>query len=271
MVTNFWKRVVFDVETNGYLEETHTVHCMVVKDLDYGTLCVASTRDMTSFIRALRILHEAKIVVGHNIIQFDLPILSRFMSGYLNGRRLWRGRDNSFYERLKELDVKIRDTYVMSRLFDPERLRHSIEDYGRQFGRAKPENEQWDKLTGHMIFRCMEDCEIQAKVYNHLVDKECRSGWDWVPSIELEQDFAHEQMLQEIEGVDIDEDLCYNVISKIDCEVDQIDSRIKPNLPKRIKMHGKPVLLPYKKDGTLKKLVLDWYEEDKENAPTKQG
>lgn len=262
---NYWRKVVFDVETNGFREETHTVHCIVLRDLEHGTLCISSTRNMNGFIRALQILHDARIVIGHNIIQFDLPILSRFMSGYLNGRKLWYGKDDSFYEVLKSRGVHVRDTYVMSRLFDPERKIHSIEAYGGQFGRAKPENEQWDKLTGHMIFRCIEDCEIQAQVYDYLVNKEIKGGWDWLPSIELEQDFAHEQMLQEVEGVDIDVDLCYNVVTDIDCEVDEIDSRIKPNLPKRIKGKGKPVRKPYKKDGTLNKAVSEWFGYDEEN------
>ena len=55
--------------------------------------------------------------------------------------------------------------------------------------------------------------------------------------------------------------MCYNTVIAIDREVDDIDSKIVPRLPRKVKMKGAVVQKPFKVDGTYTKMVTDWFEQ----------
>ena len=66
-------RLAFDVEANGLLDTATAVHCIVVADLngdrvhEYGPTQIAG----------LAHLARANYLTGHNIRNFDLPLLHR--------------------------------------------------------------------------------------------------------------------------------------------------------------------------------------------------
>ena len=64
-------RLVFDVETNGLLGELDTVHCVVTQDLD--TEEVVTYTD--NWRDALPVLLDANELVGHNVVDFDVPAI----------------------------------------------------------------------------------------------------------------------------------------------------------------------------------------------------
>lgn len=70
------KRLIFDIETNGLLNELDRVHCMVVGDEDGNILFDPGGPD-ADFEPALRALEEADEIIGHNIIRFDIPALKK--------------------------------------------------------------------------------------------------------------------------------------------------------------------------------------------------
>ena len=66
------KKLVFDIETNGLLDTMDTIHCLVIKDVE--------TKEIQSFrphqVEAgLKILSQADLLIGHNIIKFDIPAI----------------------------------------------------------------------------------------------------------------------------------------------------------------------------------------------------
>ena len=75
-------RLVFDIETNGFLDVTDRIHCIVAHDLDTNT-----TRSFASDLsldgvdggirEGLDYLAAADALIGHNIIGFDLPALTK--------------------------------------------------------------------------------------------------------------------------------------------------------------------------------------------------
>ena len=64
-------RYIFDIETDGFLHTCTKVHCIVLKDIDSGEIL---TLDNES---AIKKLEEADLIVGHNIIKFDIPVLQK--------------------------------------------------------------------------------------------------------------------------------------------------------------------------------------------------
>jgi len=73
-------RYVFDIETNGFLHLCDKVHCIVLKNIDTGEILTPSNED------AIKLLEEAELIVGHNIIKFDIPVLERLHSATFRGK-----------------------------------------------------------------------------------------------------------------------------------------------------------------------------------------
>ncbi len=104
-------RIVLDIETNL---KHDTIHLVVTKDIDTGEV---HTWKEASQLREY--LKDATLIIGHNVISFDAPILNR----------LWKTKI-----RLKN----VQDTLILSRLLDPSREKgHSLEAWGESLGIQK--------------------------------------------------------------------------------------------------------------------------------------
>lgn len=220
-------RIVFDLEANGFLYYATQVWCICAKDVEthrryqfYGP----------TIQEGLTLLSDYDIIIGHNIHGYDIPLLERLYPG-------WVYKDS-------------RDTYCMSKLFNPERKQgHSLESYGIQFGKHKPVHEDWTQFSPEMLHRCQEDVEINDLLYKYLVDTYC-TGWSWKDSLLLEQEFSRYQAYQELEGVDIDIPLAHRLIEQLDYEVDMLTKELLQRIPKTVSQVGTTVNKPFKKDGT---------------------
>lgn len=233
-------KLIFDTESDDLLYGATVIHCISCKDKDTGKV---QSFPPDSIQEAIGVLSGAKMLIGHNIAQFDIPLIEK-----LYGVNLFK-------------HCTVRDTYCMSKLFYPERTQtvgHSLDSYGKQLGRFKPVHEDWSKFSPEMLYRNVEDVEINYLLYDLLVKHNCMS-WDWVEALELEQLFAYYQGWQEVEGVDIDVDLCHKIVTDIDKEVEELDAILKPTLPKRIKAKGNPIMKPFKKDGSYMSKVVEWW------------
>ena len=72
------KNILFDIETNGLLDELDVVHSLVMLDIDTGEMVsCADHQDYTPIADGLEFLAKAERLVGHNIQAFDLPALTK--------------------------------------------------------------------------------------------------------------------------------------------------------------------------------------------------
>ena len=233
------RKVVFDLESNGFLFGCDKIHCIVANNLIDKELISFFPQNIQEGINYLK---ESSIIIGHSICQFDIPLIEK-----LYGINL--------------MDYcTIRDTLCMSRMFRPNRILHSLESYGIEYGVPKPVHEDWTTYSPEMLNRCTEDVRINTILYDDLVKEFCRD-WDWIQALEIEQKFSYNQSQQELQGVDIDIDLCHKILIDIDKEVNELDSLIKPILPKRIVKKGESIMKPFKKDGTYSMAVTNWLEK----------
>ena len=78
-------RLIFDLEANGLNElvldrkgnphtEADCIHVMVTKDIDTGSVAVYREDHIMDGIRSLC---NADLIIGHNVILYDIPILQR--------------------------------------------------------------------------------------------------------------------------------------------------------------------------------------------------
>ena len=71
---------IFDIETNGLYYETTELHCISIKVDDNPTKVYTSKSIKGSagtLDQGLKLLSKCDVIVGHNIINFDMPIFNK--------------------------------------------------------------------------------------------------------------------------------------------------------------------------------------------------
>jgi len=111
-----WNKVVFDIESDGLLDSITTIHCIGILDIDTQ---VYQSFYQDSLSAGLNILRDAEYVAGHNIIDFDIPAITKLYPEW-------------------EPSGLIVDTCILSRLFDPDITGgHSLNAWGRRLNFPK--------------------------------------------------------------------------------------------------------------------------------------
>ena len=137
--------MIFDLEADGLLDEATKIHVFAYKNgsgIEY-------TYD---YEEIRRVLSEAKLLIGHNIIAYDIPLLEKIL-------------------RIK-IECRVIDTLPLSWYLNHSRVRHGLEGYGEEFGVQKPEISDWENLTPEeYAHRCVEDVRINSRLWNQLKSK----------------------------------------------------------------------------------------------------
>ena len=70
-------KLLFDIETNGLPRQgLDHIHCVVVKDIDTEEVFrFNDTGNSDSIPNAITLLQEADVLIGHNIVGFDIPVI----------------------------------------------------------------------------------------------------------------------------------------------------------------------------------------------------
>ena len=173
--------VIFDLETNGLLNTATRIHCLSIhwlnddrtetfNDEPYADnpkdLPMASNYSITTGIGWLEV---ADVLVGHNIIGFDIPIIKKLYP-WFNPRGT------------------IVDTLLLSRLYHPNLLdidkkrcwkhmplqlygRHSLESYGYRLNEYKgnfAKTTDWKEWSQEMQDYCEQDVVVTNKLCKHF-------------------------------------------------------------------------------------------------------
>ena len=171
---------VFDLETNGLLKDATRIHCLSIyweEDKRVETFnderYSESPKDLpmanNSITTGLGYLEVADILVGHNIIGFDIPIIK------------------SIYPWFSPRGTII-DTLLLSRLYHPNLLdidkkhnwnhmplqlygRHSLEAYGYRLNEYKGnfgKTTDWSEWSQEMQDYCVQDVVVTNKLCKHF-------------------------------------------------------------------------------------------------------
>lgn len=146
-------KLVFDLEADELREGATRIWCIVFKNIETEERFefTYENPDLVSDIAYM--FDHCDMLIGHNIIDYDLPVIERLLGVTYNG--------------------DIFDTLVVSRLLNPDRPDgHSLDAWGLRLGRKKPEHEDWTQFSPEMLHRCKEDVEINHLVYEKLLEEE---------------------------------------------------------------------------------------------------
>lgn len=124
--------LVFDIETNGLLDNVTQFHCGVTIGPS-GETREYRPGDTEAFLKDLS---SADMLVGHNIIGYDIPALKKLFG--------------------VTFECMIWDTLVAGRTYFPDRPQgHSLKSYGPKgdFG----ETSDWKDFSEDMLLYCKQD------------------------------------------------------------------------------------------------------------------
>ena len=143
-------RVVFDIEANGLLDTATHLWCIAAYNMDKDEWLTGTIVEDGSIEKVIEYLsRQYTCLIGHNILGYDIPLLARCYD-------------------FPSPKFKL-DTYVVSRLLNPDRGFHSLKEWAKKLGKVKKvEQEQWDKWDSNMLIRCKEDVRITVKLYRRL-------------------------------------------------------------------------------------------------------
>ena len=161
--------LVFDLESNGLLNDVTKIHCLVIYEQETGqTVVYNDTGNAEPITRGVQRLEDADVIVGHNVIGYDIPCLRKI------------------YPWFSPTSLVI-DTLLLSRLYHTNLLnedlakddnmplqlkgRHSLEAYGYRLNEYKGsfgKNTDWQEWSQEMQDYCVQDVNVTRKLCDHF-------------------------------------------------------------------------------------------------------
>lgn len=219
-------RYIFDIETNGLLDNVTTIHCLVIKDIDTGKVqTFLNPKEPTTFNVAdgLKILQAADLIVGHNVIKFDLPVIEKLYTKFTFDRA--KVLDTLVCTRLIWSDIKEHDAKLLKAGRLPSKLfgSHSLEAWGHRLGNYKGDFAgPWDVCTTEMVQYCEQDTEVTLALYQKIVSKEYSQE-----AIDLEHSLAWLMAKQERNGFHFDEEKAVKLYAKLSQRRGDLERELK--------------------------------------------
>jgi hypothetical protein len=227
------KKLVYDVETDGFYNEATVIHCIVVQDYETGLINVYHDYEgkfkpySGTIEQGVKVLNEADVVIAHNQCGFDIRVLKKL----------------NFTYKPKDGQVVI-DSLALSRMLYPEMKKHSIEAWAKKLKlpQQKVQNSDWIQLTQNMLERCISDVEINLAVINHLWhivdDNESESDTQWLQGLMLEQDVLALHSKQVEHGVLYDSTMAEKLLVVLDGKLLSLKDKIIKGAPPVMKVPG---------------------------------
>lgn len=133
---------ILDIETTL---DHGTIWCVVIRDIDTGKVEWALNPETLK-----KLIGPQDILIGHNLISFDVPILNR----------LWKMRIPL---------TNCIDTLILSRLWKPDLENgHSLAAWGQRLGNPKSEFNKFDVYSLEMLEYCIQDTKVTLDVWEYL-------------------------------------------------------------------------------------------------------
>lgn len=237
---------VFDCEGNGLVPTKFYV--LSYEDGD-NVVSLTTHDEMRDW------LLSQSVLIGHNIIGWDIPNLERVLN--------------------IKITAKFIDTLYLSWYLYPERQLHGLEWWGQDLGVEKPEIKDWHNLTlEEYVHRCEEDVKINLRLWtkqksylSRLYETDDPDNLPIISYLMFKADCAREQ---ERSKWRLDIPFCKAALEKLEAEQQPKIDALAAVMPSVKKLQKKePPAKPYKKDGTLSVEGAKWQKYLREQGLTK--
>ena len=184
--------MIFDCEGNSLTPTKF--HVLSYEDEDNNIKSLTSYDDMREW------LLSQKVLIGHRIIQWDIPNLERVLK--------------------IKIKAKLIDTLALSWYLSPEKKQHGLEMWGEYFHIPKPPVIDWEYEPLEVyVHRCNTDVDINRKLFTYqkdllskLYETEDPTALPIISYLSWKMDCAREQ--EEV-GWRLDRDQCVKNLDKL--------------------------------------------------------
>ena len=167
MTTQF----LFDLESTGLLRRGSTIHCIVMRNMQNADEpIVFDYKPERAVIQGVKQLEQADALIGHNIIQYDIPLIKEQHPDFDPQGDLVDTLVLSrlYYPNIIERDYEIRPQGMPQRLYG----RHSLEAWGYRLkcfkGDFGKHEGSWADYTPEMLDYCIQDTQVTLRLYELL-------------------------------------------------------------------------------------------------------
>ena len=164
---------IIDIETNGLTPDK--LWCIVIKEVDSGSVTTFAfpsgvPSEYPDVVQGF-LSTSADAWVGHNVIAYDLPIISAFIPSFTFDRNT------------------VIDTLVVARLLNYAiDGGNSLEAWGERLDCPKTNFSDFSSFSQVMLDYCIQDVEVTGKLYAFFSDY--ISSKQWCRSLRLEHDIV---------------------------------------------------------------------------------
>ena len=260
-------RVFFDIETDGYLNQTTKVHCLEMLGIvneQKQTISCGSNLPLC-ITKGLSSLALADEIVGHNIICFDIPAIKKC---YPDWKPKGKIIDTLIISRMVYPEIEVFD--MLYKYSDKEKFeamkskkligKHSLEAWGYRLGIYKGDfgkTTDWKEWSKEMQHYCKQDVVVTEALYNYLC-KTKHISWE---AYELEREFQEYIHEQQEHGCYFDIGKAIKLKHKLMEELEETKAKIKLTVPNWIE---KTIFEPKKNNKVKGYVVGQKYERIKE-------
>ena len=160
-------QLLFDLESTGLLRRGSTIHCIVIRNGADNSTEVFDHMPDRAIIQGVKTLERADTLIGHNIINYDIPLLKEQFPDFSPQGSLIDTLVLSrlFYPHILDRDYERQPTGMPQKLYG----RHSLEAWGYRLkcfkGDYGKHDGAWETYTPEMLDYCIQDTEVTLKLW----------------------------------------------------------------------------------------------------------
>ena len=231
---------VFDIETDGLLDEVSKIHCIVMADMVTRKLLKFTTAS-NNIDQGLKLLSEATELIGHNIMEYDIGVIKKLYPTWHTSAVL---TDTLICSRLIWGNMYEVDATHYRNIPPTVKGRHSLEAWGHRLGFYKGAfgaTADWSVYTPEMLKYCSQDVKVNVKFYEYVLEQKYSED-----AITLEHEIHRICLEQQALGFPFDEEKAVALYAELGGRRDEIKQLMidtfEPNI---IELKTKTKVIPF--------------------------
>lgn len=215
--------LVFDCETDGLYDKVSVLHCLVIHDIIKNQTFKYGPADG---IAAINHLATADVLIGQNIIFYDLPVLQKL------------------FPDTAKFQGRIIDTLICTQLIWPKEVlydldteqypevpkglkgRAGLKAWGYRLSNYKIEFKDFSEYSEEMLLYCEQDVRVTLQLFQ-LIQKQNYAE----SALKLEHDFALAINKQVRAGFPFDVDACLDLVDDLRGKKDELHAKVMEVFP----------------------------------------
>jgi DNA polymerase I len=213
--------LVFDIETDGLYDKVTKVFCIVIYDINREETFAYGPDRIDD---ALAHLATGDVLIGHNVIFYDVPVLQKLHSFNCKARIL----DTLICTRLIWPKEKLYDLDVQLYPEVPKNYRGmaGLKAWGYRLSDNKIEFKDFSEYSEEMLVYCKQDVSVTSKLWKHIANQDYPEQ-----ALKLEHDFALAINKQIRAGVSFDVDAAIDLVDNLRAREAQLEAELKEIFP----------------------------------------